>query len=128
MQNAKVYVTPMKLNLDILETSYPCGKPCREAIGSLLYLLVGTLPDIAFAVARMAKFIERSIIKLWNCVKWILRYSTSTHGLKLENMFEHGISPTVYVDADWASAASSCKSFSGLIAIMAGSAAMWYSR
>lgn len=84
MQNAEVCVTPMKLNLDLQETSYPCDKLYREANGSSLYLLVGTHSDIVFPVARLAKFVEKPTMIHWNCVRRILRFLKNSLGLGLK--------------------------------------------
>lgn len=59
MQNADGWVPPMELNLDFLETSHTRDMPLRKDIGSLLYISVGTRPDIVVTVARMAKFVDR---------------------------------------------------------------------
>lgn len=32
--------------------------PYREAIGSLMYLMTGTIPDIAYAVLKLTQFCE----------------------------------------------------------------------
>ncbi len=46
----------------------------RQAIGSLMYLAVGTRPDIAFAVSRLAQYVEHSTHSLWVSLKcWKLQ-------------------------------------------------------
>ena len=54
------------------------GVPYREAIGSLMYLMIGSRPDIAFAVGKLPRFSESPKTKHWLAVKRILRYINGT--------------------------------------------------
>jgi hypothetical protein len=57
--------------------------PYREAIGSLIYHMVGTRPDIAIAMSLLSKFVELPTTLQWNAVKRVRRYikQTANHGL-----------------------------------------------
>ncbi|GBP82130.1 Retrovirus-related Pol polyprotein from transposon RE1; Endonuclease RE1 [Eumeta japonica] len=46
----------------------------REVIGALMYLVVGTRPDIANTVSRLAQFVNEPCQQDWLAVKRILRY------------------------------------------------------
>jgi len=48
--------------------------PYREAIGSLLWLVAGTRPDIAFANQSCARFCANPAMKHWKAVLHIFRY------------------------------------------------------
>ncbi|RVW78256.1 Retrovirus-related Pol polyprotein from transposon TNT 1-94 [Vitis vinifera] len=48
--------------------------PYASAIGSLMYVMVCTRPDIAHAVGVVSKFISKPGKQHWEAVKWILRY------------------------------------------------------
>ena len=48
--------------------------PYASAIGSLMYAMVCTRPDIAHAVGVMSRFMSRPGKQHWEAVKWILRY------------------------------------------------------
>lgn len=128
MQSANGSSTPMDQNLDLQQNSESCKMPYREAIGCLLYLSVGTRPDISFAVARLAKYVEHPTMLHWTCVKRIFRYLAGTQGMGLEYNGMTEVCPTVYVDADWASDTETRKSVSGMVTIMSGAAVAWYSR
>ncbi|GBP28985.1 Retrovirus-related Pol polyprotein from transposon TNT 1-94 [Eumeta japonica] len=45
----------------------------REVIGALMYLVVGTRPDIANTVSRLAQFVNEPCQQDWLAVKRILR-------------------------------------------------------
>jgi hypothetical protein len=58
--------------------------PYREAVGSLMYLAAATRPDIAFAINKAARVMDRPAEKDWNKIKCIFCYlqSTSNYGLR----------------------------------------------
>jgi hypothetical protein len=59
MSDANGARTLMEVSIDVDDSrKLATNVPYREAIGSLMYLMVGTRPDIAFAVSRMAQYVE----------------------------------------------------------------------
>ena len=129
MASAKPSRTPMETKLNLEMDSKPAPDvPYREAIGSLMYLMVGTRPDIAFAVSRLAKYVENPTELQWQGVKRLLRYVIGTvkHGILFQA--DQSLEPVGYVDADWAGDVASRKSTSGYVFIMGGGAVSWCSR
>lgn len=84
-------------------------KPYRAIVGSLMYLMLGSRPDIAFAVRECSQFLENPGIAHWRAVKTILRYikQTSDYGLILggnqfvDSPLEHHM--VAFCDSDFAS-------------------------
>jgi hypothetical protein len=56
----------------------PSSIPYREVVGCLMYAMVLTRPDIAFAVSRVAKFTSEPRNSHWTAVKRIFRYLSGT--------------------------------------------------
>ncbi|KAI4334662.1 hypothetical protein L6164_013380 [Bauhinia variegata] len=54
----------------------------RPAVGSLMYAMVCTRPDIAHVVDVVSRFLSNPGREHWNAVKWIMRYLRSTSSLK----------------------------------------------
>lgn len=52
--------------------------PYREAVGSLMYLGIGTRPDIAFALSTVSQYLESPDKIHWSAVKRILKYLKGT--------------------------------------------------
>ena len=48
--------------------------PYTSAIGSLMYAMMCTRPDIAHAIGVVSRFMSRPGKQHWEAVKWILRY------------------------------------------------------
>jgi len=46
-------------------------KPYREAVGSLMYVLLGTRPDITYTVSVLSKYADNPGLVHWNAVKHI---------------------------------------------------------
>lgn len=59
--------------------------PFREAVGSLMYLVTGSRPDIAYAVGVVSRYLENPLEIHWNAIKRIFRYlkGTSSRTLKI---------------------------------------------
>ena len=99
-------------------------------IGSLMYLALGTRPDIAYAVNRLAQFTQNPKPKHWTAVKRIFRYlkGTRNHALTYggsDDLLNQDLN--IFCDADWASDADR-KSISGYIITLAGGAVAWSSK
>lgn len=62
-----------------------------------------------------------------NRVPRALLHLVRSQDLGLKNSYEHGADFTLYVDADWASDISSCKSVREMITILARSSVSCYS-
>ena len=75
--------------------------PYRSAVGSLIYLVTGTRPDIAVAVGEVAKYSNNPGRQHWMAVKRILRYlkETVNFGIKCD---PKSVDLVGYSDADWA--------------------------
>ncbi|KAG9446485.1 hypothetical protein H6P81_012613 [Aristolochia fimbriata] len=52
--------------------------PYASAIGSLMYAMVSTRPDIAHAVGVVSRFMKNPGKEHWEAVKWIFRYLKGT--------------------------------------------------
>ena len=61
----------------------PADVPYRQAIGSLIYLVTGSRPDIAFAVSKLSQHLDKPLHSHWIGVKRILRYLAGSrrHGI-----------------------------------------------
>ena len=62
--------------------------PYREAVGTLLWLSLGTRPDISYAVSQVARYNDCYGMEHWQAVKRIFRYlkGTINLGLKYSSM------------------------------------------
>ena len=86
MSDCKPVATPMEepnnleQRLEFISDSDEEAKnvPYREAIGSLMYLMIGSRPDIAYAVGKLARLCENPKLKHWMAVKRLLRYVKGT--------------------------------------------------
>ena len=75
-------------------------KPYRELVGALSWLALGTRPDIAFAIASLARFGHNTGTLHWEAARGILRYLKDT---KSWNHILGGEDQCIasYTDADW---------------------------
>ena len=100
----------------------------QSIIGSLLYLTLGTRPDIAYAVIMMSQFMvnpsEEHIKKALYIVKYV---ATNPNGKIIYNgKQKEGF--VAYSDADWAGDQISRKSVTDYIIKLAGGPVSWVSR
>lgn len=101
--------------------------PYREAIGNLMYLTTTTRPDIAFAVSKAARSINKPTKQNWIEIKRILKYlqGTSKYGIK----YKGGSNQlNVYTDADFAGDTATRRSTSGMVALLSEGAISWTSQ
>ena len=98
--------------------------PYASAIGSLMYAMVYTKPDIAHVVGVVSRFRSRPGKQHWKAVKWILRYlkglSDTCLCFTCASLKMQG-----YVDANFASDIDSKKTTTGFVFTLGGTAISW---
>ncbi len=103
--------------------------PYREVIGSLLYLAMGTRPDIAYAVSVLSRVLSRPTSSDWSMAKRILRYLKGTISIGLVYSAECSSDSLVaYSDADYAGDATTRRSTTGVICVHSKAAVSWVSQ
>lgn len=127
MTDCKTVNTPMEVNLKCKKENINCNSqnPYQQLIGSLMYLVVMTRPDIAYAVSYLSQFNNCNTEEHWVYAKRILRYlkKTKNLGLKYSNIKNNNIEG--YVDADWSNDVNDRKSYSGFCFMLSGSVISW---
>ncbi|KAI0993606.1 hypothetical protein K3495_g14578, partial [Podosphaera aphanis] len=101
---------------------------CSMMIGSVMFAMVYTRPDIAFALGRLSQFMKDLAEHYMAALKKLLRYLRSTIGRRLRFGPGGESSLVVYSDADWASDRNDRKSITGSIGTLYGGAIFWLSR
>jgi len=131
--DAKPVNTPLANYFKLSKSSCPSSKkeiekmeavPYSATVGSLMYAMVCTRPDIAHAVVMVSRFLSNLGNDHWEAVKWILRYLKSTSNMCL---CFGGTKPVLegYIDSEMAGDLDSRKSTSGFLFTFAGGAVSW---
>lgn len=102
--------------------------PYREAVGSLLFLVQGTRPDLAFAVSNVSRFNDKHNSTHWIAVKRIMRYLRGTSGHRIAYQRKPSEPINGFVDADYGNEIEERRSFSGYVFLLAGGAITWSSK
>ena len=92
MVNAKPSTVPLAAHFILSKDQCPKTEeevqkmhsiPYSNAIGSVMYLMVSTRPDIAYSVSCLSRYMSNPGQPHWEALKWLLRYlkHTSHYGL-----------------------------------------------
>ncbi|KDQ62767.1 hypothetical protein JAAARDRAFT_190047 [Jaapia argillacea MUCL 33604] len=100
----------------------------QSLIGSLLYAMLGTRPDISYAITRLSRFNSNPSVSHWKAAKYILRYLKATKDFRLRFDGSTGSGLIGYSDADWAENKDDRHSTTGYCFLMAGGAVSWVTR
>ncbi|KAH9790306.1 Integrase catalytic domain-containing protein [Citrus sinensis] len=103
--------------------------PYSNAVGSLMYAMVCTRPDISHAVGIVSRYMHNPGKGHWQAVKWILRYIQKTMdvGLLFERDDTLGQGVIGYVDSDYAGDLDKRRSTTGYVFTFAGGPISWKS-
>lgn len=89
--------------------------PYREAVGSLIYVAMGTRPDLAFAVGLLSRFMSKIPGKAhWEALKRILRYLQGSKQGTLSFNGNEDVTLRGYSDSSWADDPDNRRSTTGL--------------
>ena len=91
MDGGKAIGTPLPphLKLSSMDSSPQSDKnkaemtkiPYASAVGSLMYAMIATRPDIAFAIGVVSRYMANPGKKHWEAVKGVMRYLKGTRSL-----------------------------------------------
>ncbi|KAE8679209.1 Retrovirus-related Pol polyprotein from transposon TNT 1-94 [Hibiscus syriacus] len=136
MQDCKPISTPLSINFKLSSSMSPSNKeermemsrvPYASAVGSLMFAMICTRPDIAQAVGVVSRYMANPGKEHWNTVKRILRYIKGISNVALcyegSNLLING-----YVDSDYAGDLDKSKSTTGYVFKVAGGAVSWISK
>jgi hypothetical protein len=102
--------------------------PFKELVGSLLYKMICTSPEIAYAVVKLAQFSENFGTKHISWGKRIVRYLAGNMDSGIRYVRGDGkIRVDVYSDSDWGSDSGDRKSVSGYVVFLAQGPVAWRS-
>ncbi|KAL4376081.1 hypothetical protein GQ457_02G039440 [Hibiscus cannabinus] len=130
MQDCKPISTPLPINFKLSSSMCPSSEEERmemsrvlyaSAVGSLMFAMICTRPDIAQAVGVVSRYMVNPGREHWNAVKRILRYIKGSLNVALcyrgSDFLISG-----YVDSDYARDLDKSKSTTGYVFTIAGGA------
>lgn len=121
--------TPMEPHLQLEDIDGALSnEPYRALLGSLMYLMLGSRPDIGFAIGYLSRFQDKATEVHFKYLKRVLRYIKGTADFAL--VYRRSDSPTLigYADADYANCKSTRRSTSGFLFKVYGCTVIWSSR
>jgi hypothetical protein len=133
MEECKPIGTPLDVNSKLLKLTKEefqgvqeemQGIPYKTAVGSLMYAMVGTRPDLAFLVSMVSQFMSRAGPSHWMAVKRIMRYLKGILDLKL-CLGGKDVSLRGYYDAHWGGDANERRSTTGYVFFVGVGAISW---
>nr|GMD22027.1 Retrovirus-related Pol polyprotein from transposon TNT 1-94 [Ipomoea batatas] len=86
-----------------VDVAYMSKVPYSSVVGSLMYAMVCTRPDLAHAVSVVSRYMHNPGKEHWNVVKWILQYlkGTSSLGLVFDRSSSVSTDIVGFVDSDY---------------------------
>ena len=135
MQDSKKGITPFRHGVHLSKDQCPKTPqekeqmrevPYASAVGSLIYSMLCTRPDICHAVGLVSRYQSNPGPDHWTAVKCILKYLRRTRDYMLIYGSDELI-PVGYTDSDFMSDKDSRKSTSGYVFMLGGGAISWRS-
>jgi hypothetical protein len=136
MEDCKSLSTPVSKGTILNKSMCPTNKteleemmavPYAQAVGSLMYAMKSTRPDIRYAVGLVSRYQSNPGKTHWQAVKWIFRYLQMTKSMKL--CFElDELEIKGFTDADFAGVTDDRKSISGYVFLLGGTTVSWLSK
>ncbi|KAH9780527.1 hypothetical protein KPL71_008114 [Citrus sinensis] len=135
MENSKTGLLPFRHGITFSKDQSPKTSeeiermrrvPYAEAVGSIMYAMLCTRPDICFAVGMVSRYQSNPGPEHWTAVKHIMKYLKRTKNYMLVYSGDELI-PVGYTDSDFMSDKDSRKSTSGYVFTLGSGAISWRS-
>lgn len=136
LREAKRVSTPFDSNLVLTKSGTVDGQqhvtvdvPYRMAIGSLSYALIGTRPDIAFALSVLSSYANEPKRVHWQALKRVIVYlrDTATLGLTYGPSQGNVCKLVAYSDASYAADVDTRRSTAGYLVLCNNAPVVWRS-
>ncbi|XP_031283142.1 secreted RxLR effector protein 161-like [Pistacia vera] len=103
--------------------------PYSNAIGYVMYVMISTRPDLAYAITLLSRFMSNPGNEHWNALKWLLRYINCTVQIGLVFCKRNASLDLVgYVDVDFVGDRDSRKSTTAYYFTLGGNCVSWKSQ
>jgi hypothetical protein len=102
--------------------------PYRSLVGCLLYLAIGTRPDISYSVQQLSQFLDCYSFDHWKAAIRLVRYLKGTRDLKLHLGGNIPIRLHAFSDSDWANCLDTRRSVGGYICSLGSGTVSWTAR
>ena len=138
MVNSKLVTTPVAAHFKLSKQQEPEEEadidhmrriPYSSAVGSIMYAMVCTRPDVAYGIGLVSRFMGNPGKEHWEAVKWLLRYlkGTEEYGVMFGQVSGASSQVVGYVDSDFAGDLDRRRSVTGLVFTLCGGAVSWKS-
>ncbi|GJU09235.1 hypothetical protein Tco_1125665 [Tanacetum coccineum] len=136
MQDCKPISTPFPTNVKLSFKMSPSSKkermemsrvPYASAVGSLMFVMICTRPDIAHAVGVASQYMAELGREHWEAVKRILRYIKGTSDVALF-LGDSDLIVNGYVNSDYTGDLDRSKSTIGYVFTLSGETVSWGSK
>ena len=104
--------------------------PYSNAVESIMYAMIGTRPDLAFAVGVVSRFMSRPDSTHWSAVQWVLRYLVKTQDVGLlfkKQSNDRSFKVEGYSDSDFGGDLDKRRSTTGYVFKVGGNTVSWKS-
>ncbi|KAL2237883.1 UNVERIFIED_CONTAM: Retrovirus-related Pol polyprotein from transposon TNT 1-94 [Sesamum indicum] len=135
MENAKPTSVPLAAHFQLCRDQRPKTEsekqkmekiPYSNVIGSLMFLMVCTRPDVAYAISCLSRYMSNPGLPHYEALKWLLRYlrGSDNIGITFSRNSEHS-HLVGFVDSNYANDRDSRKSTTSYVFIFCGSCIRW---
>lgn len=143
MTDCKPVGTPLESSIKLTKADCPSPNAptdaafirlYQSAVGAIMYAMLGTRPDIAFAVASLSQFSSNPGQTHWIAIKHVLRYLKGTMDYKLSyggvaaNVQKTPLQFHGFCDSDWGADIDDRRSVTGYVFMLGGGAVSWQSK
>ncbi|XP_031285303.1 secreted RxLR effector protein 161-like [Pistacia vera] len=103
--------------------------PYANVVGSVMYIMISTMPDLSFAISMLSQFMANPGSEHWPALNWVLRYINNSLDVGLEFYKRHASLDLVgFVDSNFAGDKDSRKSSTSYYFTISGNCISWMSQ
>lgn len=135
MEDCKPVATPFQSGNKLIKnteesTSTTDIRDYQSAVGAIMYAMLGTRPDLAYAITILSQFSNNPSKEHQVAIKRIFRYLAGTRNLCLQYQATPSLKKSFFgcCDSDWASDQDDRRSITGIVFMLANGAISWQSK